>query len=30
MKNTVQIYGLPRSGTNFLEWTLKEYFKNIK
>jgi len=30
MKNTVQIYGLPRSGTNFLEWTLKEYFKDIK
>ena len=30
MKNTVQIYGLPRSGTNFAEWTLKEYFKDIK
>lgn len=29
MKNTIQVYGLPRSGTNFLEWTLKEYFKDV-
>lgn len=29
MKNTIQVYGLPRSGTNFLEWTLMEYFKNF-
>ena len=29
MKNSVQVYGLPKSGTNFLEWTLMEYFKNF-
>lgn len=29
MKNTIQVYGLPRSGTNFLEWSLVQYFENI-
>jgi|TARA_Y100000310_G_scaffold336657_1_gene421803 hypothetical protein len=29
MKNTVQIYGLPRSGTNFLEWSIINNFYNI-
>jgi len=30
MKNTIQVFGLPRSGTNFLEWSIVEYFDNIK
>jgi len=30
VKNTIQIFGLPRSGTNFLEWSIIEYFDNIK
>jgi hypothetical protein len=29
MKNTVQIYGLPRSGTNFLEWSIMNNFHDI-
>lgn len=29
MKNTIQVYGLPRSGTNFLEWSLVEYFEDL-
>lgn len=28
-KNLVQVYGLPRSGTNFMEWTLKNNFSGI-
>ena len=30
MKNTIQVFGLPRSGTNFLEWSIIEYFDGIK
>lgn len=26
MNNIIQIYGLPRSGTNFLEWSIQTYF----
>ena len=29
-KNTVQIYGLPRSGTNFLEWSVLNNFKYVR
>jgi hypothetical protein len=29
MKNTIQVFGLPRSGTNFLEWSIVEYFDDI-
>jgi len=29
MKNTIQVFGLPRSGTNFLEWSIVEYFDSI-
>jgi hypothetical protein len=28
-KNLIQVYGLPRSGTNFVEWTLQKYFSQI-
>lgn len=28
--NTLQIYGLPRSGTNFIEWTIKNNYIGIK
>lgn len=26
MKNKVQVFGLPKSGTNFIEWSLNKYF----
>ena len=29
MKNDIQVYGLPRSGTNLLEWSLVNYFEDI-
>lgn len=29
-KNKIQVYGLPRSGTNFLEWSLVNNFKNLE
>tara|TARA_Y100001972_G_C7645185_1_gene324196 strand:+ start:397 stop:870 length:474 start_codon:yes stop_codon:yes gene_type:complete len=29
VKNDIQVFGLPRSGTNFIEWSLKNNFKNI-
>lgn len=30
MKNLIQVFGLPRSGTNFMEWTIVNNFKNIR
>ena len=30
VKNTVQVYGLPRSGTNFVEWALINNFYHIQ
>jgi len=27
--NNIQVYGLPRSGTNFMEWTLRNNFYNV-
>lgn len=29
MENRIQIYGLPRSGTNFFEWCIVNYFDNV-
>ncbi len=29
VKNDVQVFGLPRSGTNFIEWSLQNNFKNL-
>lgn len=29
-KNLIQVYGLPRSGTNFVEWTLVNNFVDLK
>lgn len=29
MKNDIQVYGLPRSGTNLLEWSLVNNFKDV-
>lgn len=29
-KNLIQVYGLPRSGTNFVEWTLVNNFADLK
>lgn len=29
LRNIVQVYGLPRSGTNLMEWSLTNLFKNI-
>ena len=29
-KNIVQVYGIPRSGTNFLEWSLVNNFANLE
>ena len=29
VKNGIQVFGLPRSGTNFIKWPLKNNFKNI-
>ena len=29
MLNTIQVFGLPRSGTNFLEWSIVNYIDNI-
>lgn len=29
MKNIIEVFGLQRSGTNFLQWTLKNNFKNL-
>lgn len=28
-KNKIQVFGLQRSGTNYMEWTLKYNFENI-
>lgn len=28
-RNKIQVYGLPRSGTNFIEWTLNNNFIDI-
>lgn len=28
--NDVQVFGLPRSGTNFIEWSLKNNFIDVK
>lgn len=28
--NTLQVYGLPRSGTNFIEWSIKTNFIGVK
>jgi hypothetical protein len=28
-RNKIQVYGLPRSGTNFIEWTLRNNFYNV-
>lgn len=30
IKNTIQVYGLPRSGTNFIEWSLVKNFRYIR
>ena len=30
MHNKIQVFGLPRSGTNFLEWSLMNNFKDFK
>ena len=30
LRNTIQVYGLPRSGTNFIEWSLVENFRYIR
>lgn len=27
--NKIQVYGLPRSGTNFIEWTLRNNFVDV-
>lgn len=29
-KNIVQVYGIPRSGTNFVEWSLVNNFVNLE
>jgi len=29
-KNKIQVYGLPRSGTNFVEWSLKNNFVDLE
>ena len=29
MYNKIQVYGLPRSGTNFIEWSLMNNFKDL-
>ena len=29
-RNRIQVYGLPRSGTNFVEWSLVNNFKNLE
>jgi len=29
LKNTYQVYGLPRSGTNFIEWSIRENIKAV-
>jgi hypothetical protein len=29
IKNKIQVFGLPRSGTNFVEWTLRNNFVGI-
>lgn len=29
MNNTIQIFGLPRSGTNFMEWSITQYIDDI-
>ena len=29
MKNDIQVYGLPRSGTNLLEWSIVNYFEGV-
>ena len=28
-KNTIQVFGLPRSGTNFIEWSIQQYLQGI-
>lgn len=28
-RNLIQVFGLPRSGTNFMEWTLNNNFKGV-
>lgn len=28
--NTLQVFGLPRSGTNFVEWCIVNYFDDVK
>lgn len=30
IKNDIQVFGLPRSGTNFVEWTLMNNFEEIQ
>ena len=30
MKNKIQVFGLQRSGTNFIEWTLRNNFMDLK
>ena len=30
MRNLIQVFGLPKSGTNFIEWMLINNFSNIK
>jgi len=30
VSNTVQVFGLPRAGTNFVEWCIVNYFNDVK